>query len=106
MKITVLGAGRVGSAIVKDLAKERQCKVTAVDIHESHLTQLDKDPLVSTILADLQDPSTISSLVAESDLVICAVPGFMGFTTLESVIEAGKNVVDISFFPEDPMALD
>ena len=30
----------------------------------------------------------------------------MGFNTLKSIIEAGKNVVDISFFPEDPFLLD
>jgi saccharopine dehydrogenase-like NADP-dependent oxidoreductase len=34
------------------------------------------------------------------------VPGFMGFQTLKAVIEAKKNVVDISFFPEDPFLLD
>lgn len=106
MKITVLGAGLIGSAIVRDLAKDRQHNVTAVDIDEGHLAHLDKDATVSTIMADLQDTSTIGSLVAETDLVICAVPGHMGFTTLKSIIEAGKNVVDISFFPEDPMALD
>ncbi len=106
MKITVLGAGLIGSAIVKDLAKDRQHSVTAVDIDEKHLAHLDEDATVSTIMADLQDKSTIGSLVAETDLVICAVPGYMGFTTLKSIIEAGKNVVDISFFPEDPMELD
>jgi saccharopine dehydrogenase-like NADP-dependent oxidoreductase len=30
----------------------------------------------------------------------------MGFQTLKSVIEAGKNIVDIAFFPEDPFELD
>jgi len=34
------------------------------------------------------------------------VPGFMGYHTLKAVIEAGKNVVDISFFPEDALQLD
>ncbi|MDF1512783.1 MAG: saccharopine dehydrogenase C-terminal domain-containing protein, partial [Anaerolineae bacterium] len=106
MKITVLGAGMVGSAIVKDLAKDRQHQITAVDINEEHLARLDKDSAVSTIMANLQDTLTIGSLVAETDLVICAVPGFMGYQTLKTVIEAGKNVVDISFFPEDPMTLD
>ncbi len=42
----------------------------------------------------------------DADLVIGAVPGFMGFATLQAVIEAGKDVVDISFFGEDPFALD
>ena len=40
------------------------------------------------------------------DLVVTAVPGFMGYKTLEAVIDAGKNVVDISFFPEDVLQLD
>jgi saccharopine dehydrogenase-like NADP-dependent oxidoreductase len=30
----------------------------------------------------------------------------MGFETLRAVIEAGRNVVDIAFFPEDPLLLD
>jgi len=40
------------------------------------------------------------------DLVIGAVPGFMGFNTVKHVIQAGKNMVDISFFPQDPFILD
>ncbi|HEY2727155.1 MAG TPA: saccharopine dehydrogenase C-terminal domain-containing protein, partial [Parafilimonas sp.] len=35
-----------------------------------------------------------------------AVPGFMGFDTLKAVIECGKNVADISFFPENALELD
>ena len=30
----------------------------------------------------------------------------MGYQTLQEIISAGKNVVDISFFPEDPFGLD
>ena len=30
----------------------------------------------------------------------------MGFNMVKSVIEAGKNIVDISFFPENPLELD
>ena len=48
----------------------------------------------------------LAPYVADCDLVICAVPGFMGFETLEKVIRAGKDVVDISFFPEDAFLLD
>jgi len=35
-----------------------------------------------------------------------AVPGFLGFATLKAVLEADKDVVDISFFNEDPFLLD
>jgi len=30
----------------------------------------------------------------------------MGFQTLKAIIEAGRNVIDIAFFPEDPFELD
>jgi saccharopine dehydrogenase-like NADP-dependent oxidoreductase len=48
----------------------------------------------------------VSAAVAGCDLVVCAVPGFMGFETLKQVIQAGKDVVDISFFVEDAFLLD
>ena len=35
-----------------------------------------------------------------------ALPGFLGYRVLEELIRLGKNVVDISFFPEDPADLD
>ena len=38
--------------------------------------------------------------------MVGAVPGFMGYQMLQTVIEGGKNIVDISFFPEDPFDLD
>jgi lysine 6-dehydrogenase len=34
------------------------------------------------------------------------LPGFMGFEALKQVIAAGKDVVDISFFAQDPFQLD
>src|SRR5574337_968605 len=97
MKITVLGTGLVGGAIVKDLAQERSFQITAVDANPQALRSLGALASVKTLQADLQK-ADINSLVAEAQLVICAVPGFMGFQTLKRVIEAGKNTVDISFF--------
>jgi saccharopine dehydrogenase-like NADP-dependent oxidoreductase len=39
-------------------------------------------------------------------MVVNSVPGFMGYKTLKTIIETGKNVVDIAFFPEDALELD
>ena len=105
-KIIVLGAGLVGSAIVFDLSQEAEFQVTAADINPKTLKKIADIPGVITEQADLSNPDTIQSLVEDVDLVICAVPGFMGYQTLETVISAGKNVVDISFFPENPFGLD
>ncbi len=61
---------------------------------------------MSTRQTDLSDDKVISNLVSDADLVINAVPGFLGFQTLEQIIQAEKNVVDISFFGEDAFKLD
>mgnify|MGYP001826973664 FL=1 len=35
-----------------------------------------------------------------------SVPGFMGFRTLQAILESGRPAVDFAFFPEDPFLLD
>jgi len=79
--------------------------VTVADINKDALQKLAPYP-VKTVLMDLRFPEEVTRLVGIYDMVINAVPGFMGFQTLKAIIEAGRNVVDISFFIEDPMALD
>jgi lysine 6-dehydrogenase len=106
MRITVLGTGLVGSAIVKDLIRDPEHEVTAVDVNRDALDKLRPTPRVHCIVEDLRKDDAIPRLVGDSGLVISAVPGFMGFRTLEMVIESGKDIVDISFFAEDPFLLD
>jgi saccharopine dehydrogenase-like NADP-dependent oxidoreductase len=106
MKIVVLGAGMVGAAIARDLARDRGTEVLAVDADPEALAGLDGDKSIDVMQADLREKGGVSSAVAGSDFVISAVPGFMGFETLRGIIEAGKDVVDIAFFGEDPFLLD
>lgn len=105
MKIAVLGSGMVGRTMAIDLASKHE--VTSFDASENALNILKtKAPQITTIKADLSDYNNYGNLLAGFDLAITAVPGFMGYATLEAVINAGINVVDISFFPEDVLALD
>ena len=105
MKVIVLGAGLVGGPMALDLVRDNEFEVTVADISENALQKLQRKGL-QAIRKDLSSPSGISELVSGYDMVLNAVPGFMGYRTLEAVIEAGKNIVDIAFFPEDPFALD
>ncbi|BBM87965.1 saccharopine dehydrogenase family protein [Candidatus Uabimicrobium amorphum] len=102
-KIVVLGAGLMGKAMAKDLAKDYQ--VTAVDVNPKNLEGL-QQLNIETKTADLSQADTIKSCVAPFDLVVLAVPGFMGFDALKAVIEAKKDVADISFCEEDFFLLD
>ncbi|WP_372793602.1 saccharopine dehydrogenase family protein, partial [Lutibacter sp.] len=61
---------------------------------------------LTPIELDVTDKIELQKTIKPFDLVICAVPGFLGFETLKSIIEAGKNVIDISFFPEDSSELN
>lgn len=102
-KIVVLGAGMVGRAMCLDLAESHS--VTAVDRDPQSLAKFDGSKVL-TQQADLSDSQRVAEVIEDADLVVGAVPGFMGFATLETVIKAGKNIVDISFFPEDPFRLN
>ena len=102
-KIIVLGAGLVGKTIATDLAKKYD--VVSADINDDALQQLRQDN-IRTLKIDFSDLSQLHSTLLPFDLVVGAVPGFLGYQTAKSVIEAGKDMVDISFFPEDPFSLD
>ncbi len=106
MKIIVLGCGLVGGPMAADLAKDNSYSVTVADINGPALEKIKQELRVDTIRTDLREKSQLQKLVAGYDMVVSAVPGFMGFETLKTIIEAGKNVVDIAFFPEDPFQLD
>lgn len=94
----------VGKAMAIDLAKSYE--VTSVDLNKENLRELDEIPNLKTIEADLSEGKKLKKVIENADLVVGAVPGFMGFETAKAVIENKKNIVDISFFPEDPLQLD
>jgi lysine 6-dehydrogenase len=105
-KIIVLGSGLVGGPMAIDLAHDRQFAVSVADISREALQKYRDRADIATFQADLADTAKVKELVSGHDLVINAVPGFLGFQTLKAVIEAGKNAVDIAFFSEDPFPLD
>lgn len=104
-KVIVLGAGMVGSVIAMDMAKKHQTTLTDINIetlNKAHkrCTNLNIETL------DVTNKTELQKTIKNFDLVICAVPGFLGFETLSWIIEAEMNVIDISFFPENSLELD
>jgi saccharopine dehydrogenase-like NADP-dependent oxidoreductase len=105
MKIVVLGTGRVGGAIALDLAKDAEFQVTVADVSQASLDAV-KRPDIATIQADLGDAAQVERVVKDHDLVVGAMPGSMGLETMRRVLQCKKDIVDISFFGEDPFVLD
>lgn len=103
-RVIVLGAGMVGAAIAADLSAD--FRVTSADRDESRLAALASRYPLETRVVDLAAPGAVAGLCRHADLVIGAVPGYLGQETLRTVIEMGRPVVDISFFGQDPFELD
>lgn len=95
----------VGSAMAIDLVKSH--KVTLTDYNKNTLDKAKKKcPDLVVLELDVTDENNLKQIIQPFDIVVCAVPGFLGFQTLKYIIEAKKHVVDISFFPENSLELD
>src|SRR5688500_2330597 len=94
----VLGAGRVGAVMARDMASDYQVTVADVraDARERGATDRRR-----TGRADLGDPAAVKRAVADQDVVLGALASAIGLQTLRAVIDAGRPYVDISFMPED-----
>ncbi|MBN2637582.1 MAG: saccharopine dehydrogenase NADP-binding domain-containing protein [Bacteroidales bacterium] len=103
-KVLVLGAGLIGKPLAIDLSKDTSFDVSIADISGQALSTLGSHK-IATIKTDLSDKKQLSQLVSDYDLIVNAVPGFMGFNTLKTIIEAGKSCADIAFYPEDALSL-
>lgn len=104
-RVIVLGSGRIGRAISYDLAALEGWEVTVADRSSTALNRIRARAPVQTVTADLTEPEELRRLVRDQDLVVGALPSFLGHRTLRTVIREGKPHVDISFFEEDPFGL-
>jgi saccharopine dehydrogenase-like NADP-dependent oxidoreductase len=106
-KVLVLGCGLVGATMARDLAADPALEVTVADVNLHALKEVARaDANLRTVQGDLSDVATIRKLIRRFDGVVGALPSRFGFATLRAVIEGGKPYCDISFMPEDALALD
>jgi len=105
-RIVVLGCGAVGRYMAIDLCQDPGCEVISVDVNREELERLAREHPIQIRVEDLSTAEGITRAVEGADLVIGSVPYSIGYAMLENVIRAGKNIVDISYFEEDPFGLD
>jgi saccharopine dehydrogenase-like NADP-dependent oxidoreductase len=104
-RITVLGTGLIGRVIVEDLLQESHMEVLAVDGQDAALDLLPDHPRLTRRRADLADEKNVAALLAGTQVAVGAVPGFLGRGVQRGALAARCHLVDISFAPEDPLAL-
>jgi len=108
MNVIVLGCGKIGSVMAKDFAASVEgSRVTVADISEERARESAaeiKGAGWTTI--DTTDHPALAETLGGFDLVLGALPGDYGYKALEASVEAGVDVVDVSFTVENPLDLD
>ncbi|MFP3871676.1 MAG: saccharopine dehydrogenase family protein [Candidatus Aenigmatarchaeota archaeon] len=101
MKVLVLGAGHVGQAVIHDMAEDHE--VSAGDIYTENLESVEK--FAETFQLNVKNKEETVAKMEEHDVVVGVLPGDLGFEAVKSAVEAGTDMVDVSFMPEDPFSL-
>ncbi len=96
--ITILGAGNIGYAIADDLSQDFDLSV--IDISKKSLNRI---PVGKKYLGDVTKNKEI---IEKSDLIISALPGSVSFDIISKLIRMKKNVIDVSYMPEDPFRFE
>ncbi len=106
MRVLVVGCGKVGSEIVRDLADSKEVdSVVATDVSRESLARVGNWEKVQTVRSDLAQRKAIARLMEKADLTCGALPGGMGFELLQIAVAHGHDIVDISYTPRDPFVL-
>ncbi|HEX2786040.1 MAG TPA: saccharopine dehydrogenase NADP-binding domain-containing protein, partial [Ilumatobacteraceae bacterium] len=72
-KLTLVGAGKIGQAIVQLLSTAPEFEVTVIDRDDNALTPLrSKD--VTVFEVDITDPVALADYVGDQDMVLSAAP--------------------------------
>jgi len=104
LKVIVLGSGKIGSVMGLDFSK-RGAEITLSDIDISRAKKAADAINAESVRFDTSDHGSMVKTLKEYDLVLGALPGDYGFDALKAVVDSRKNMVDVSFTPEDPTAL-
>jgi lysine 6-dehydrogenase len=99
-KVMVFGAGLIGGFIANRLSKKY--KVTACDGDINRLNKLDTGIDRVAFLCKNKDDISYRIELGDPDIIVNAFPGHLGYDVLKMAVESGKDIVDISFMPENP----
>ncbi|WP_425393260.1 saccharopine dehydrogenase C-terminal domain-containing protein [Caldisphaera lagunensis] len=100
LNIGIIGVGNVGKRAAY-LLKNEGFNVTLFDYNENSLKKVSNELNLSYKKVNVLDMQSCLSL-KDIDLAITSLPGSIAFNALKNIVSLGINVVDVSFFPEDP----
>ncbi len=110
MKVLIVGCGHIGSIAAEDLARSMSTvKISVADKNVARAKKIAERIGVRNVSWIQLDASYYSELVntlGKFDLVMGFLPGSLGYRLVEACIDAGSDLVDVSYMPEDPLTLN
>ncbi len=103
-RFVVVGLGNIGLRVLWDLYS-RGHRVVGVDSSYDAVERA-RSMGFEAYLGDVAAVGKLVERLGGVDAIVSALPGAIGYSAVEHLIEEGYNVVDVSFFPEDPIGLD
>ncbi|TMI63213.1 hypothetical protein E6H12_05630 [Candidatus Bathyarchaeota archaeon] len=106
MKILVVGSGKVGSEIARDLARSSEVdSVIVADAQAKNLKNVRGHAKIRTRRLDISQRKPLLAAMRNVDVICGALPGRLGFQLMTIAVEARRDLVDISYTPENPFKL-
>ena len=105
MKLLSIGCGYIGSVLAEEIVNSLDfekliiCDSTKKKIEETAKRLGEK---TFPVQLDISNYSNLLEIIDDVDLVIGLSPGKLGFNVMKACVEKKKNLVDLSFMPEDP----
>jgi lysine 6-dehydrogenase len=110
MKVLVVGCGNIGSVATEDLAKSMDSiEIVVADRDEARakdVAERIRENNVSWIQLDATKRDEIAKAVKDFDLCMGFLPGKLGYHLAEACIDLRKDLVDVSYMAENPLALN
>jgi len=110
MKVLIIGCGNIGSVSAQDLVKSvPSTEIVVADKNEKRAKdvaeKIEKDNVSWTGL-DTSNHGELVNTLKGFDLAMGFLPGNLGYGLCKACIDAGKDLVDVSYMAENPMTLN
>ena len=110
MKTLILGCGKIGSVATRDFAESMSsAEVFVADKDAVRAKEVAKSIGMDNVTGIQLNASNYNELVdtlETFDLVMGFLPGDLGYHLVKACVDVGKDLVDVSYMPENPLTLN
>ncbi|MEM2105774.1 MAG: saccharopine dehydrogenase family protein [Candidatus Bathyarchaeia archaeon] len=110
MKVLIVGCGNIGAVAAEDLVKSMpSAKIVLADKDEERVkrvAQKIRGENVSYMQLDVSNKDKLVHSLEGFNLALGFLPGNLGYSLVDACIKAGKNLVDVSYMPQNPLMLN